>query len=803
MDATSSDDLARRNDGVSLSASELSNRLEARMTAGSEPQTFTYLGSRFLLSVNPYEALESQSDAAAAVYAEDYRNTSGKRKGVAPHVFAVATNAYLHMRQTGLNQSLIFSGETGTGKSEAKRLAVRMLSFLRPHARRDTQIFDKIVEAEIILEAFGNAKTVSHANASRVGMYTELQFDELGRIAGAKYCDYMLERSRVTHVPDNERNYHVLHYLVHGAQSEERTLFGLTQNSYEYLNRPGTIQRLPGVDDAAQFQDLRMAMHSLGLREKYQECIFQVLAAILALGNLQLEDQKDTTVAEAAYVKNVELLEHIALLLGVDAGNLQQALTYHTRMIGRELCTVYLDAQGSHSRCDALSRNLYSLVFSWILEKINTTLGCDQNVYSSHIGLLDLPGFQSQKRSHFEQFIFNYANERMHHFMNHHVFEVGGDEYAAEGIDHVLSTVVHRDNTGCLDLFMKSGTGLLFVMDKFTKTTKKEKDASNNSKTGTEGDAKLLKLFNEAQKSPAKSKSTNEPWFTQAKRHGEFGVRHFAHQVNYSIDQFADKNVDYLGVDFYTLFRGVSAGDAPTTINPFIARLLDDRSIVVEGHPRLESAIIDAQQTMMPLRAPFTSHVRAQKKRKITCVVSQYQRALTQLISALDETLPWFVHCINPNDHQEPHTWDKDHVQRQLSAYGIVDIARAKCAEFTASLLHNDVVTRYNVAFKKYVRTKEKTGAVERCQALRRAMGWDDSDMAIGKKKVFLSFNAWRQLEDPLRERERLLVCGIKDDGSGGGVAAEDLQSVYEDDDAELFNDATMAEADVASLLEY
>ncbi|KAJ2788171.1 hypothetical protein GGI15_000192 [Coemansia interrupta] len=804
MDATSSDDLARRNDGVSLSTSELSNRLEARMNAGSEPQTFTYLGSRFLISVNPYEALESQSDAAAAVYAEDYRNTSGKRKGVAPHVFAVATNAYLHMRQTGLNQSLIFSGETGTGKSEAKRLAVRMLSFLRPHARRDTQIFDKIVEAEIVLEAFGNAKTVSHANASRVGMYTELQFDELGRIAGAKYCDYMLERSRVTHVPDNERNYHVLHYLVQGAQSEERSLFGLTQGSYEYLSRPGTIQRLPGVDDAAQFEDLRMAMHSLGLREKYQECIFQVLAAILSLGNLQLEDQKDTTVAEAAYVKNVELLEHIALLLGVDAGNLQQALTYHTRMIGRELCTVYLDAQGSRSRCDALSRNLYSLVFSWVLEKINTTLGCDQNVYSSHIGLLDLPGFQSQKRSHFEQFIFNYANERMHHFMNHHVFEVGGDEYAAEGIDHVLSTVVHRDNTGCLDLFMKSGTGLLFVMDKFTKTTKKEKDSGNNSKIGTEGDTKLLKLFNEAQKTPAKSKSTNEPWFVQSKRHGEFGVRHFAHQVNYSIDQFADKNVDYLGVDFYTLFRGVSAGDAPSTANPFIARLLDDRSIVVEGHPRLESAIIDAQQSMMPLRAPFTSHVRAQKKRKITCVVSQYQRALTQLISALDETLPWFVHCINPNDHQEPHTWDKDHVQRQLAAYGIVDIARAKSAEFTASLLHNDVVTRYNVAFKKYVRTKEKTGAVERCQALRRAMGWDDSDMAIGKKKVFLSFNAWRQLEDPLRERERLLVCGVKDDGSGGGgVAAEDLQSVYEDDDAELFNDATMAEADVASLLEY
>ncbi|KAJ2819098.1 hypothetical protein IWW50_005581, partial [Coemansia erecta] len=408
MDAKSSDDVARRNDGVSMTSEMLANRLEARFSASPEPQTFTYLGSRFLISVNPYEALESQSDAAAAIYAEDYRNTSEKRKGLAPHVFAVASNAYLHMRQTGLNQSLVFSGETGTGKSEAKRLAVRMLSFLRPHARRDTQVFDKIVEAEIVLEAFGNAKTTSHANASRVGIYTELQFDELGRVAGAKYCDYMLDRNRVTHVPDNERNYHVFHYLVNGAQSDERSLFGLSQSTHEYLSRPGTIQRLPGVDDSAQFQDLRMAMHSLGLRERYQECIFQVLAGILELGNLQLEDQKDATAAEAAYIKNVELLEHVALLLGVDAGNLQQAVTYHTRMIGRELCTVYLDAQGSRARCDALARHLYSLLFGWLVERINSMLGCDASVYSSHIGLLDLPGFQSDKRNRFEHFVFNY-----------------------------------------------------------------------------------------------------------------------------------------------------------------------------------------------------------------------------------------------------------------------------------------------------------------------------------------------------------------------------------------------------------
>ncbi|KAJ1960807.1 hypothetical protein GGI12_003602 [Dipsacomyces acuminosporus] len=639
--ASSTDDAAHRNDGVSLTPGVLTSLLESRFASKPEPQTFTYLGSRFLVSINPYEALDSQTDAAAAVYAEDYRNT-----------------------------------------------------------------------------------------------------------------------------------------------------------------RPGTIQRLPGIDDAAQFHDLRLAMKSLGLFEKYQECIFQILAAVLELGNLQLEDQKDTTVAEAAYVKNVELLDHIALLLGVDPANLQQAITYHTRMIGRELCTVYLDAQGSKARCDALARHLYSLLFAWLVEKINSTLECDRGAYSSHIGLVDLPGFQSQKRNHYEQFVYNYANERIQHFMNHHVFDVGSEEYAAEGVEHVLNERSYSDNTGCLDLFMKSGSGLLFTMDKLTKPSRKDKD--RDCKSGPQGDARLLELFNAAYPETAKGKSSIEtPWYIRSERHGEFGIRHFSREISYSIDQFADNNTDYLGVDFYTLFRGLTTADAPATVNPFVARMFGDHEIVVEGHPRLESAIINAQQIRMPQRAPFTSRPRPQKKRKITCEVSQYQRALTQLISSLDETLPWFVYCINPNDHQEARAWDKEHVQRQLVSCGIANVARSKNVEFTASLLHGDLVSRYSVAFQKYVRTKEKSGAVDKCEALRRAMGWDDSDMAIGKRKVFLSFDAWRQLEDPLRERERLLVCGIEGEAANS-VAAEDLQSVYEGDDQELFPDhGEEADADIASLLEY
>ncbi|KAJ1934429.1 hypothetical protein EC988_008814, partial [Linderina pennispora] len=191
------------------------------------------------------------------------------------------------------------------GKTEQRRLAIRFYSLLRSQSKKDTRLYNRIQNADIVLEAFSHAKTVSHNNASRVGTYSELQFDQRGRTVGLKTLTYLLEKARVTHVPQDERNFHAFYYLANGAAPEEREKFGLMHTQYEYLNRPGTVQRIHGFSDVERFRELVGAMSEVGLGHKYQHHIFSVLSAILALGNLQFTYQKIDEMS-AAEVRNSE-----------------------------------------------------------------------------------------------------------------------------------------------------------------------------------------------------------------------------------------------------------------------------------------------------------------------------------------------------------------------------------------------------------------------------------------------------------------------------------------------------------------
>lgn len=144
-----------------------------------------------------------------------------------PHVFAIADKAFRDMRVLKQSQSIIVSGESGAGKTESTKHLLRFLC--ESWGSKAGPIEQKILDANPVLEAFGNAKTTRNNNSSRFGKFIEVHFDKKFQVVGGHISHYLLEKSRICSPAAEERNYHVFYMLIAGAPESLRQKLHLTQ----------------------------------------------------------------------------------------------------------------------------------------------------------------------------------------------------------------------------------------------------------------------------------------------------------------------------------------------------------------------------------------------------------------------------------------------------------------------------------------------------------------------------------------------------------------------------------------------
>nr|VZI01217.1 unnamed protein product [Spirometra erinaceieuropaei] len=224
-------------------------------------------------------------------------------------------------------------------------------------------------------KAFGNAKTVRNDNSSRFGKYVDVHFDQnSGRIVSARIEQYLLEKSRIVTQAPGERNYHAFYCMLAGMKAERKNQLGLKDvSAYNYLVQNENV--CDNKNDANHFETIVSTMKYLKFRDKQIDDIWNLLAAILHLGNISFcETLKESADASKIVDSNRAELRYASSLLGMSPGCLERALTTKRLLTAGECVVAQILPATAHTVRDAFAKTIYDQLFRWIVEKINAAI---------------------------------------------------------------------------------------------------------------------------------------------------------------------------------------------------------------------------------------------------------------------------------------------------------------------------------------------------------------------------------------------------------------------------------------------
>uniref|UniRef100_A0A8C0HL72 Myosin IB n=1 Tax=Buteo japonicus TaxID=224669 RepID=A0A8C0HL72_9AVES len=463
-------------------------------------EVYTYIGS-VVISINPYRSLPIYTPEKV----EEYRNRNFYE--LSPHIFALSDEAYRSLRDQDKDQCILITGESGAGKTEASKLVMSYVAAVCGKGAEVNQVKEQLLQSNPVLEAFGNAKTVRNDNSSRFGKYMDIEFDFKGDPLGGVISNYLLEKSRVVKQPRGERNFHIFYQILSGASEDFLCKLKLEQDfsRYNYLGLDSA--KVNGVDDAANFRTVRNAMQIVGFMDHETQSVFEVVAAVLKLGNIEFKPESRVNGLDESKIKDKNELKEICELTGIDQSVLERAFSFRT-----------VEAKQ---------------------EKVSTTLNVAQaqtKVRKKVMGVLDIYGFEIFEDNSFEQFIINYCNEKLQQIFIELTLKEEQEEYIREGIE--WTHIEYFNNAIICDLIENNQTGILAMLDE------------ECLRPGTVTDDTFLEKLNQVcathQHFESRMSKCSRFLNDTSLPHSCFRIQHYAGKVMYQVEGFVDKNNDLL-----------------------------------------------------------------------------------------------------------------------------------------------------------------------------------------------------------------------------------------------------------------
>mmetsp|Transcript_106948 Transcript_106948/g.312762 ORF Transcript_106948/g.312762 Transcript_106948/m.312762 type:complete len:1388 (+) Transcript_106948:67-4230(+) len=719
----SRDDGSTSQDNTSLVHMNDAAILENLCARHQQDEIYTYTAS-VLLAVNPYKEIDS-------LYGnEQCARYRGRHIGaLPPHPYAIADTAYRALVRERVNQGLLISGESGAGKTETAKIVMQYLSYASG-ATSDlaSRIQARVLQAQPILESFGNAVTMRNSNSSRFGKYNRVFFNEAGTLVDAGITTYLLESSRVVVHGERERTYHCFYEMLTGLSDERLQELQLSRRGcYRLMSSGG--DSVPGLEkrDASNFQRLCDALQTVGLDQEAVDSMMEVLAGLVHLGDIPKDDdvspvamERDEDETKCVDV-NEDRVEAAARLLGMDAGDLGATLKRKKVAVpGRNSFhevprTPAQLRQALHS----LIKALYKRLFERTVQRINGSFGelrpsgsvltqaGDQSTWR-HIGILDIYGFERLQRNSFEQLCINLANERLQQYFVENVLVAEQSLYKREGLPWAgLTLPDSQPVVNCI-------TQVFRTLDEYSQLA--------NSRGSASDEQFCLKATNEAAKDPERRevlkqlkplggrRASAAPGMLPPALNQGFTIKHYAGIVEYNTKSWLDKNNDRL--------------------------LPECERLICESTCPLVSAMGEPDQG----KASFRS------------ISKRYIQDLEGLLKTLGTCNLHYIRCFKPNEGQRPNAFQPQLLLDQIVQCGTIELVKVMHDGYPNRCSFEEISTRFRSLLPESFQSYGMRTFIE---ALMLAYDVPEDQWALGMSRLFLRAGQLKALDDMRSEGAR------------------------------------------------
>ncbi|KAK9531936.1 hypothetical protein VZT92_011325 [Zoarces viviparus] len=714
-----------------LNEATLLNNVRVRY---SKDKIYTFVAN-ILIAVNPYY------DLPKLYSAETISKYRGRSLGtLPPHVYAIADKAYRDMKVLKMSQSIIVSGESGAGKTENTKF---VLKYLTSSYGTGQDIDERIVEANPLLEAFGNAKTVRNNNSSRFGKFVEIHFNEKNAVVGGFVSHYLLEKSRICRQSKEERNYHIFYRLCAGASEDIRQKFHLSSpDTFRYLNRGCTrffaskdtdkqvLQNRkssehmksgplkdPLLDDHVDFNRMSVAMKKIGLDDTEKLDLFRVVAGVLHLGNIDFEEAGSTSGGCTIKNQSSQALEHCAEVLGLEEEDLRVSLTSRVMLTTAggakgTVIKVPLKVEQANNARDALAKAVYSRLFDHVVTRANQCFPFESS--ANFIGILDIAGFEYFEHNSFEQFCINYCNEKLQQFFNERILKEEQELYQREGLG--VNEVHYVDNQDCIDLVEAKVVGVLDILDEENRLPQPSDQHFTDTVHNKHKNHFRLTV-------PRKSKLSVH---RNVRDDEGFIIRHFAGAVCYETTKFVEKNNDALHMSLECL--------------------------VSESKDRFVRQLFENSNNSKDVK---------QKAGKLgfISVGNKFRTQLNILLEKLRSTGSSFIRCIKPNLKMISHQFEGAQILSQLQCSGMVSVLDLMQGGFPSRAPFHEL---YNM-YQQYMPPKlTRLDPRLFCKALFKALGLNENDYKFGLTRVFFRPGKFKEFDEIMKSDPEHLAELVK-----------------------------------------